>query len=163
MKKNNLSALLFSLISILILLATGCAAQTATTTTPLATQTAPTPTPTAKPPSTPTAGSYSTGGVSFNYPTSWATSNPSSANAIVTVKDPQNSTTSVAIEKQQMPSGYTLKKTFDDLVASMGPEKVISAAASSSVGGLAAYESTFTSMGSQIRFIGLVGNINYCF
>lgn len=56
---------------------------------------------------------YAQGGISFDYPESWEVANATTANAIVAVADPQNKQTLVVIQKTALPSGQTLKETFD--------------------------------------------------
>ena len=103
---------------------------------------------------TPTAKHYTGDTISFDYPSNWVTTSPSSQYAIITFTDPQATTVSVTVEKRTIPSGYTLKRFNDELGMSMNPTQMVSGSFPN-VAGVSACDSVFKINDLQFRMVNL--------
>jgi hypothetical protein len=102
------------------------------------------------------ASHYVAGSVSFDYPTGWQVSTPSTPNSIAAITDSQNTSVTVLIQKRQAASGSTLQQAHESLVNSLSPTSIVTATASCAVGGGPAYETYFLNGGNEFRVTSLL-------
>jgi hypothetical protein len=100
---------------------------------------------------TPLSEHFSGGGVSFNYPSSWRVSTPGNQSAIATISDPEETSISVIVAKQNAQAGYSAQQIQDNLVNAMSPTRIVTATSACSIIGTPAYETYFISQDLEVR------------